>query len=140
LDIGWLDYGARMYQPDLGRWGAIDPLSEIYAPLSPYNYVGNSPVGLVDPDGMAVTVSFVGDNSKEARKLFAQVINQILGGQFEVTLTAQKKNGKDTGKYTLGLKDAESLGKDKNGKQIEGDVSKLSAGGQEFYARLKSMT
>jgi RHS repeat-associated protein len=51
LNLGWLDYGARMYMPDIGRWGAIDPLSEVFYPASPYNYVLNNPVNLIDPDG-----------------------------------------------------------------------------------------
>ncbi|MCK6543626.1 RHS repeat-associated core domain-containing protein [bacterium] len=48
LGLGWYDYQARYYDPQLGRWHAIDPAGEF---ISPYAYVGNDPVNLVDPDG-----------------------------------------------------------------------------------------
>ncbi|WKK80404.2 RHS repeat domain-containing protein [Marivirga arenosa] len=50
-ETGWIDYGARMYQPDLGRWNGVDNLSEKYSAYSPYNYVLNNPIGNIDPDG-----------------------------------------------------------------------------------------
>ncbi len=48
LGLNWLDYGARMYMSDLGRWGVIDPSNENYEAWTPYNYVANNPVRLID--------------------------------------------------------------------------------------------
>jgi RHS repeat-associated protein len=45
------DFGARMYDPRVARWLAIDPLALKYADLTPFQFVANSPLVLTDPDG-----------------------------------------------------------------------------------------
>lgn len=48
---GWLDYGARMYDPELGRWFVPDPLAEAYCSMGLYTYCLNNPTRYVDADG-----------------------------------------------------------------------------------------
>jgi len=49
--LGWGRYGARFYDPTIGRFTSIDPNAEKYAYINPYNYVYNNPVNGIDPDG-----------------------------------------------------------------------------------------
>ncbi|MCG8332454.1 MAG: RHS repeat-associated core domain-containing protein [Chitinophagales bacterium] len=58
FDVNLYEYGARWYDPALGRWTSIDPLAEGYYPYSPYNYVLNNPIGNTDPDGRSVDGDF----------------------------------------------------------------------------------
>ena len=48
------DFGARIYDSRLGRWMSVDPLQKKYPSLSPYNFVANSPILFIDPDGRVI--------------------------------------------------------------------------------------
>ena len=51
-ETGWHDYGARMYDGQIGRWGAVDAMADSYLNVTPYQYVLNNPLIYIDPTGM----------------------------------------------------------------------------------------
>ncbi len=55
-----IDFGARAYDPRIGRWLSLDPLQAKYPSLSPYNFTANSPIRFVDPDGKVIRIYYDG--------------------------------------------------------------------------------
>jgi RHS repeat-associated protein len=50
--LNWYDYGARFYDPQIGRFTCLDPIADKFNWVSPYNYAENDPVGSIDLWGL----------------------------------------------------------------------------------------
>ncbi|WP_044219549.1 RHS repeat-associated core domain-containing protein [Chitinophaga pinensis] len=46
------DYGMRVYDPRVGKFLSIDPLTQKYPELTPYQFASNRPIDGIDIDGL----------------------------------------------------------------------------------------
>jgi RHS repeat-associated protein len=46
------DYGARIYDPRVGRFLSVDPVTGEYPELTPYQFASNRPIDGIDQDGL----------------------------------------------------------------------------------------
>jgi|GEM_PF-4045738 len=46
------DYGMRVYDPRLGKFLSVDPLTSKYSMLTPYQFASNTPIKAIDLDGL----------------------------------------------------------------------------------------
>jgi RHS repeat-associated protein len=51
-ETGTQDYGFRIYNPQLGKFLSVDPLTKEYPELTPYQFASNSPIRHIDLDGL----------------------------------------------------------------------------------------
>ena len=64
LGLNWYDYGARMYDPMVGRFFTQDRFSEDYYSISPFQYAANNPINNIDVNGDWIYVMHEGQNYK----------------------------------------------------------------------------
>ena len=124
LGLNMYDYGARNYDPALGRWMNVDPLAEKNNFESPYVFVHNNPLIYVDPDGrdgiivikdgqININANIYAYGAGATKAVVAQMqkdINSRWGGNF----SAQTSDGKQKFNVNVNVSIGLYEGKEKN--------------------------
>jgi RHS repeat-associated protein len=138
--LGWYDYGARNYDPTIGRWVNPDPLAEMSFNLTPYRFAGNNPVLFQDPNGLwefafdeeSGTLSL----NRQEGDTYDSFLEQsgLSGSQAKKLFGVSKKDLQ--GKLNKGGGDSFAVSdfnsKSKHGKLLQGLETALSSGNEEL--------
>jgi RHS repeat-associated protein len=92
-DTGLVRFGARDYDPEVGRWTAKDPILFDGGQANLYVYVGNDPVNWIDPIGMRIA------GKEETARILSQALTEYENQQLLVALFNFARDVQDPSKY-----------------------------------------
>ncbi|MBX9784362.1 MAG: hypothetical protein K2X48_13815 [Chitinophagaceae bacterium] len=97
-DLNWYDYGFRNYDPQIGRFTQLDPLTDDYPTMTPYQYASCDPILNIDIDGLeGGAANIVNDGTtfltKTGQVLIREGIEVVIKATKKVTVSATKSSG-----------------------------------------------
>jgi RHS repeat-associated protein len=90
------DYGFRIYNAGIGKFLRVDPLTQAYPELTPYQFASNTPIAAIDIDGLeryfAADGSYLGRSGKSTE--IRIIGNDEIAKVAKVNLASQKNDHK----------------------------------------------
>ena len=105
------DYGFRIYDPRLGRFLSVDPLSKSYPWNSPYAFAQGNPINFIDLDGLEKADPPYKEKNVNFVQLFSPLVQAIKRSDGETfTQTALKFDNAKLIEYTINAQQYERNG------------------------------
>gem|GEM_PF-1443520 len=93
-ETGYGYYGARYYAPEWSVWLSVDPLAGEFFSVTPFHFVANNPINIIDPDGRDTFK--INISSQTIDRIFVQNSKQH-------TYLIQNNDGETMDSYTLDI-------------------------------------
>ncbi|WP_421939095.1 RHS repeat domain-containing protein [Pedobacter sp.] len=104
------DYGMRIYDPRVGKFLSVDPITKEYPELTPYQFASNTPIQAIDLDGLEQRHYTIDLHDKEPRlKLVKEEDCFFFNDKVVVKVLGLPKNGHVTYTFTPWAKSIKQL-------------------------------
>ncbi|MDJ1505730.1 RHS repeat-associated core domain-containing protein, partial [Xanthocytophaga agilis] len=92
LGLNWMDYGFRNYDAQLGRWHAVDPVSDWAESLTPYCYGLNNPVNNIDLLGLWETTDggYTTNKKEDIERFMTYLQSESIGSNNETSPSTEQ--------------------------------------------------
>ena len=114
------DYGMRMYDPKVGKFLSVDPLTGKYPELTPYQFASNQPIWAIDLDGkeakIKITKDVTGYTVQRLTGIVPSMTTLVVVPTYKVILTDAQKPDKIVGTANVTRDSWYSRGQNSSGK------------------------
>jgi RHS repeat-associated protein len=133
----WYEYGARMYDPFLGRFHMQDRFAEKHYPLSPYQYGNNNPIFNIDVNGdwFSGVIEWLGRIEDYFKSQITAKQNQIKKKEVNRVNAERAGNDKKAGRLEnrIQRQERQLATLNTNYSHVQGEINEMASSSQEYH-------